>query len=148
MWDFGRISFLNKKAFTQDMSDGLMSVEGGGGILYSEVQCIMGNGYMGALIHYEHADTSENITFPQLHWRAVKWSSSYLEPWIMTGLPSCVRALGVWCVVCGLCLLWGPYIGNNFFFPPKFVSRLSCASSGSGGGGGLRVPWYYLTLWK
>ena len=41
----------------------------GSGGMYSEEQCIMGSGHMEALLtdrqHYE------NITFPQLDWRAV-----------------------------------------------------------------------------
>ena len=41
----------------------------GGGALYCEVQCIMGNGHMGTPSLW--TDTTENITFPQLHWRAV-----------------------------------------------------------------------------
>ena len=41
-----------------------------GGGLYSEVQCIMGNGHIGT--PYEQTDTSENIIFPQLRWRGVK----------------------------------------------------------------------------
>ena len=39
-----------------------------GGELYSEVQYIMGNGHMPP----PNRDTCENITFPQLHWQAVK----------------------------------------------------------------------------
>ena len=38
------------------------------GDLYSEIQSIMGNGYMG--IPCEETDTCENITFPQLRWQA------------------------------------------------------------------------------
>ena len=41
-----------------------------GGGLYSEVQCIMGNGHIGT--PYEQTDTSENIIFPQLRRRVVK----------------------------------------------------------------------------
>ena len=54
-------------------------VQGGGGVcqwaglgvaLYSEVQYIMGNGHMVALLWTEQqTDTTENIVFPQLHWR-------------------------------------------------------------------------------
>ena len=36
------------------------------GTLYSEVQCIMGNGHMDA--SYRQTDTYENTTFTQLHW--------------------------------------------------------------------------------
>ena len=36
-----------------------------GRALYSEVYCIMGNGHTGIYTH-----TCENITFPQLRWRA------------------------------------------------------------------------------
>ena len=40
--------------------------------LYSEIQCFMGNGYMGPLLHVNRqTDMTENITFPQLRWRAV-----------------------------------------------------------------------------
>ena len=35
--------------------------------LYSEVECIMGNGDMGTPC--EQTDTTENITFPQIRWR-------------------------------------------------------------------------------
>ena len=46
--------------------------EAGAGRLYSEVQCIMGNGYMGTLPSVDRqTHTSENITFPQLRWRAL-----------------------------------------------------------------------------
>ena len=45
---------------------------GGGEVLYSEAQCIMGNGHM---VHSHPVDrqalNSENITFPQRRWRAV-----------------------------------------------------------------------------
>ena len=46
---------------------GLMS---GGGGLYSEVQCIIGNGHRGTPLD-RITDTCENITFPQLRWQAV-----------------------------------------------------------------------------
>ena len=40
--------------------------------LYSEIQCFMGNGYMWPLLHVNRqTDMTENITFPQLRWRAV-----------------------------------------------------------------------------
>ena len=48
----------------------MFDVGGGGavgldlGVLYSEVQCIMGNGH-------NKTDITENIIFPQLCWRAV-----------------------------------------------------------------------------
>ena len=44
------------------------------GSLYSEVQCIMGNGHMGPLpypVDRKMTDTTENITFPQLRWPVV-----------------------------------------------------------------------------
>ena len=46
------------------------------GHLYSEVQCIMGNGHETPLPLPDRMtdlrpDTTENITFPQLRWRAV-----------------------------------------------------------------------------
>ena len=41
----------------------------GAGALYSEVQCIMGNGHMES--PHGQTDSNENITFPQLRWRAV-----------------------------------------------------------------------------
>ena len=45
---------------------------GRGRQLYTEVQCIMGNGHMGPSAWTEwQTDTCENITFPQLHWRVV-----------------------------------------------------------------------------
>ena len=52
-----------------------MSSEGCGwvpGGLYSEVQCIMGNGHMGPASPSLRIDTTENVTFPKLGWRAVK----------------------------------------------------------------------------
>ena len=47
---------------------GSMSDAGGRGGLYSEVQCIMGNGRMGSPLPPVNrlTDTSENIPFPQL----------------------------------------------------------------------------------
>ena len=42
----------------------------GGGAVYSEFQCIMGNGYMGTPMD-SLTDTYENITFSQLCYRAV-----------------------------------------------------------------------------
>ena len=41
--------------------------------MYREFQCIMVNGNMGtpALFPCEQTDTTENITFPQLRWRAI-----------------------------------------------------------------------------
>ena len=39
------------------------------GALYNEVQCIMGNGHIGPP---GQTDMTENITFLQLRWRAVK----------------------------------------------------------------------------
>ena len=44
----------------------------GGGSLYGKVQCIVGNGH-GILPppNCEQADMTENITFPQLRWKAV-----------------------------------------------------------------------------
>ena len=42
------------------------------GALYSEVQCIMGNGHMETPPPVKRkTDMSEIITFPQLHWQAV-----------------------------------------------------------------------------
>ena len=41
------------------------------GVRYGEVQCIMDNGHMGPLPPCRQTDTTENITFPQLRWRAV-----------------------------------------------------------------------------
>ena len=38
----------------------------------SEVQCSTGNGHIGPLPFCEQTDTTENITFQQLRWRAVK----------------------------------------------------------------------------
>ena len=38
--------------------------------LYTEVQYIMGNGHMGSPLVSSLTDTSENITFLQLRWRA------------------------------------------------------------------------------
>ena len=49
---------------------GAMSDAGLGRALYSKVQWIIGNGHMGTPC--EQTETSENITFPQLRWRAVK----------------------------------------------------------------------------
>ena len=47
-------------------------VPGQWGSVYSEVQCIMGNGHMGTPPWtHTHKHTCENITFPQLRWRAV-----------------------------------------------------------------------------
>ena len=43
----------------------------GEGSLCCEVQCIMGNGNMGPPVN-RMTDMTENITFPQLCWRAVK----------------------------------------------------------------------------
>ena len=44
--------------------------EPGGGFMYSEVQCIMGNGHMGHPCGQTEWQThvTENIAFPQLHW--------------------------------------------------------------------------------
>ena len=43
----------------------------GEGALYSEFQCIMGNSHIGTPPPVDRQrHTSENITFPQLHWRA------------------------------------------------------------------------------
>ena len=44
-----------------------------GGELYSEIQCILGNIYMGSSLLWTEwrADTTENITFPQPGWRAI-----------------------------------------------------------------------------
>ena len=39
--------------------------------MYGEFQCIMGNGHMGPPLN-KMTHTIENITFPQLRWRAVK----------------------------------------------------------------------------
>ena len=55
--------------------DGVSTVRShvqGVGALYSEVQCIMGNGHMGHLPgqNDRQTDTTENITFLQLHFRA------------------------------------------------------------------------------
>ena len=51
----------------------MSDVQGGReGALYSEVQCIMVNGHMGTFCVNRQTDTSENITFPQLCWWAVK----------------------------------------------------------------------------
>ena len=41
----------------------------GAGALYSEVQCIMGNGHIES--PHGQTDRDDNITFPQLRWRAV-----------------------------------------------------------------------------
>ena len=41
-----------------------------GEAIYSDVQCIMGNGHMG-LIPCEQADMTENIAFSELLWWAV-----------------------------------------------------------------------------
>ena len=41
----------------------------GAGAMYSEVQCIMGNGHMGTPQN-RMTDTCENITIPKLRWRA------------------------------------------------------------------------------
>ena len=51
---------------------------GGGkaGALYNEVQCILGNGHMGPHL-CEQTDRTENITFPQLRWRAVNIDVNY-----------------------------------------------------------------------
>ena len=45
-------------------------LEPGGGSMYSEVQCIMGNGHMGHPCGQTEWQThmTENIAFPQLHW--------------------------------------------------------------------------------
>ena len=77
----GRCPQVNK--FEQVSSGAQMSVAGGvpglmsggpksdvqQGDLYSEIQGIMGNGYMGTPC--EKTDACENITFPQLRWQAV-----------------------------------------------------------------------------
>ena len=60
------------------MSDGLKLGEGteAGGV--SEIQCIMDNSHMGTLpdpVNRQH--TIENITVPQLRWRAVNIGSCY-----------------------------------------------------------------------
>ena len=52
----------------------MSDVQGAGGQarmegMYSEDQCIMGNDDIGTSPSCEQADTSENITFPQLRWR-------------------------------------------------------------------------------
>ena len=53
----------------------MSAVRGGGrardGGLYSEVECIMGNGHMVTPVDRQ-THIRENITFPQLHWRAVQ----------------------------------------------------------------------------
>ena len=41
----------------------------GEGSLYSEAQCIMGNGHMGPAVNRH---TNGSLVFPQLHWRGVK----------------------------------------------------------------------------
>ena len=48
----------------------------GGGELYSEIQCIQGNIYMGSSLLWTEwrADTTENITFPQ------QYSLKYTRP--------------------------------------------------------------------
>ena len=44
----------------------------GGGVRYSDVQYIMGNGHMGPLPHCGQTDARENITFLQLCLQAVR----------------------------------------------------------------------------
>ena len=52
-----------------------ISVAGEQGALYSEVQCIMGNGHMGIRPHctdrLPDTHTTENITMPHLRWWAI-----------------------------------------------------------------------------
>ena len=83
---------MNK--FEQVSSDGHQMSQAGGRVwgggnvwypgwtdLYSEVQCIMGNGHIwGAPPLTEwRTDTTENITFPQHRWRAVNIKAKYLK---------------------------------------------------------------------
>ena len=57
----------------------MSDVQGRVGESYDEVQCIMSNGHMGPPVN-KQTDMSENITFPQLCWRAViKSKTSYLS---------------------------------------------------------------------
>ena len=53
----------------------------GGGGSYREVPCIMGNGHM-ASPSCRQTNIIESITFPQLHWRAVKIQKNrkYMRP--------------------------------------------------------------------
>ena len=53
-----------------------------GWALYSEVQCILGNGHMGTPL-WTDRDTCENITFLQFRWRAVKIGSTKSKEWVI-----------------------------------------------------------------
>ena len=140
MWDFGRISFLNKKAFTQDMSDGLMSVEGGGGILYSEVQYIMGNGYMGGpnplwtyRHKWKHYLPATSLAGGKME-QQLSWTMDHDRSTIMCTCFGCV-VCGVWCVVCIYCE--GPILATTFCKP----SLVPVADRGGGGLGGHGTTW-------
>ena len=54
--------------FEQDSSEDNKMPVAGGGALYSEVQCIMGNGHMKPA---PDEQTDENITFPQLRLQTI-----------------------------------------------------------------------------
>ena len=65
-----KVEQVSNDGHQMSLASGVHEVPSWGGGLYSEFQCIMGNGHMGT--PRVQTDMTENITFPQLRWPVVK----------------------------------------------------------------------------